>query len=84
MAIVLDAHPDFSGRSYRIARIAESAAVASGMQLVEVEKFHREFDGQNFRVSPWEGHPNEIAHDIFSDMLADVISRSRAIRPYAK
>lgn len=74
VAMVLDQYPQ-NERGYRIAKIAEAAALAAGMEVVPTEEYYSLYrDGSvKLHVSRWEGHPNETAHRIFAEMLANAL-----------
>jgi lysophospholipase L1-like esterase len=75
LAVVFHQHPEYRGRSYRIAQIAETAARNAGMNVVPIEEFFKTYDGQFLGVSQWEGHPNAKAHRILAQMLLPVIQK---------
>jgi hypothetical protein len=52
--------------------------------VVDSEDFYRRYDGQRFRVSRWEGHPNEAANAIWASELADVIRRRPDLARFRK
>lgn len=68
---VLDQNPRLDGPGRQLARAAERQLRAAGIDLVESEEFYRHHDGSTFRVSRWEGHPNEEAHAIWASDLAE-------------
>jgi len=71
LALVLDQYPR-SERGRRISRIAEAAAREAGMDVIPTEGYYEKYgDGEvQLHVSRWEGHPNELANEIFTQMLA--------------
>lgn len=69
VAIVLNQFPGLDPRSEQLTRMAEAAAHAAGMDVVATDAYAQTWSGFNFRVSPWEGHPNEIANELFADLL---------------
>ncbi len=69
VAMVLDQFPGLDPRSEQLTRMAEAAAHAAGMDVVPTDSYAKTWSGFNFRVSPWEGHPNEIANELFADLL---------------
>ena len=73
--VVFDQNPQYGGRGYRIARIAEEAGRRSGMDVVETEDYYRNFDGARMGVSRWEGHPNAEAHRLFAALLLPVLEK---------
>ena len=39
------------------------------MTVIPTQEFYRNYDKQQMVVSPWEGHPNAKAHEIFADFF---------------
>jgi lysophospholipase L1-like esterase len=70
VALVLDHAPKARGPGRELAAAAEQALRRAGIELVESDDYYRAFDGRDFRVSRWEGHPNEEAHAIWAGRLA--------------
>ena len=69
LAMVLDQFPEVGGRGHKISGIAEQHLRDAGFVVVDSSPYHEVFDGENMRVSPWEGHPNELANAIFASRL---------------
>jgi hypothetical protein len=69
VGMVLDKLPEYNGRLYKIAKVAERLMTEAGMEVVPTESYYQRYDGRDFRVSRWEGHPNEEANAIFAAML---------------
>lgn len=69
LALVLDQYPRYGRSGHRIARVAETLLTQAGIDVVKTENFYKRFDGVAMHVSPWEGHPNEMAHAIFASMI---------------
>jgi hypothetical protein len=69
VAMVLEPTPEYGGRRYRLAQLAEHAANEAGMIVVRTETYFKEFNGAVFKVSRWEPHPNEFAHELYATML---------------
>ena len=69
VAMVLEPMPQYGGRRYRLAQLAENAAHEAGMDVVRTETYFKEFNGAFFKVSRWEPHPNEFAHELYATML---------------
>jgi lysophospholipase L1-like esterase len=70
MAMVLDQWPN-APRHREIRQVAEEAATRAGMDLVPGEEAYRRFKGDHVQlfVNQWEGHPNEVAHAFFAEIL---------------
>jgi lysophospholipase L1-like esterase len=75
VAMVLDQGPRLGGRGQQLALAAERQLRAAGIETVPSEDFYCRYDGRSFRVSRWEGHPNEEAHAIWASELAATIRR---------
>ena len=84
VSMVLDQYPEFQGRGYRIAKVAERLLYEAGMDVIETEDYYRQYDKRNFGVSPWEGHPNEEANAIFASMMISTLRTHEALQPYRK
>jgi lysophospholipase L1-like esterase len=84
IAMVLDQAPRLHGPGRRLAVTAEAELRAAGIDVVDSEAFYRRYDGQNFRVSRWEGHPNEEAHAIWASMLASKIRGLEELAPFRR
>ncbi len=84
VALVLDHKPAVDPRGRRVTRAAESRLQAAGMDVIETDPYYRHFDGRDFRVSRWEGHPNEIANAIWAVMLDRHLRSLAALRRFCK
>jgi lysophospholipase L1-like esterase len=84
IAMVLDQFPRLHGPGRQLAVAAEAELRAAGIDTVDSEVFYRRFDGRNFRVSRWEGHPNEEAHAIWASMLAKTIRGLDELAPFRR
>jgi hypothetical protein len=70
MAMVVDQYPQFQGRGYTIARVAEDALTKAGADVIPTEDYYRRYNNQAMYVSTWEGHPNEVANYIWAEMIS--------------
>ena len=84
IAMILDQAPRVEGPGRQLAIAAEQQLQEAGIQIVESEDFYRRYDGQSFRVSRWEGHPNEAAHAIWASQLAEVIRQQPGLARFRK
>lgn len=76
VGMVLDQYPHVGGRGQKIATIAETSMRNGGMDVIPTDDYYRVHDGIVYRVSAWEGHPDERAHAIFADLFyAHLIQR---------
>ena len=76
MAMVVDQFPgEPNTTSDRITRLAERIAREAGMDVVPTDNYYRQYAGSGIQlhVNQWEGHPNEKAHRIFADMIAEYL-----------
>lgn len=84
LAMVLDQSPRLDGPGRQLAVAAEEQLRAVGIDTVDSGAFYRRFNGRNFKVSRWEGHPNEEAHAISASMLAQNIRKLDALAPFRR
>lgn len=84
VAVVLDQYPRLDGSGRQLALAAERQLRAAGIDLVESEEFYRRYDGQAFRVSRWEGHPNEEAHAVWASDLAQRLRQHPDLQRFAR
>jgi hypothetical protein len=80
IAMVLDQYPDES-ESDKVTAMAERYLQASGMQTIPAT-YRREKAGAVWNVSPWEGHPNAIAHALFAHALQPAIEQTSTLQKY--
>ena len=84
VAMVLDQSPQMDGPGRQLAIAAEEQLRAAGIDTVDSEAFYRRFNGRNFKVSRWEGHPDEEAYAIWASMLAQRIRQLDAVAPFRR
>ena len=84
VAMVLDQYPEYEGRGQRVARLAESILSLVGMAVVPTDAYYKTYDGHKMGVSPWEGHPNEEAHRLFAEHLANFLRAHPVLQKYRK
>jgi lysophospholipase L1-like esterase len=84
VAMVIDQGPRLDGPGRELALAAERQLREAGIAVVASEEFYRRYDGTNFAVSRWEGHPNEEAHAIWASELADIIREREELAPFRK
>jgi len=77
-------YPKFEGRAHRIAMIAEESIEKAGMVRVPMEEYFRKYNGKNFAVSPWEGHPNAEVHTIFARYLEPAVRAVPKLQDFKK
>ena len=82
IGMVLDQSPRYQGRGYRLARVVEESMRQAGFRVVAAEDYYRRYNKRNLQVSPWEGHPNEEAHQIFAAMLYNQVRNLPELAPY--
>ncbi len=83
-AMVLDQYPVYHGRSYQVARLAETSLQLAGMDVIATEEYYKTYDGRKLNVSPWEGHPNEEANRIFAEAFVRRLREHPALQPYKR
>lgn len=69
IGLVVDQSPDYGAQRDMIAAVAEAAMTKAGFEVVPVGGFYRTYYSDQFSVSRWESHPNEVAHYIWAKML---------------
>jgi hypothetical protein len=82
ITLVLHQYPHYGGQSYQIAKAAEQAAEKAGAVVIPTEDYYRQYDGMSFKVTRWEGHPDEVAHYIWASMIADELRRTHVLPPH--
>lgn len=78
----LDQFVQVGGRGHQISRIAEDLMRKAGFDVVSLEGYYEKYNGQQFRVSRWEGHPNEEAYAIFAALLGDHLMSGPYLEKY--
>jgi len=84
VAMVVDQYPFYGGKGHQIARIAEKAVISSGADLIPTEDYYRRYSGQAMNISRWEGHPNEIANIIWSNMILRKLEARDDLRAFKR
>jgi lysophospholipase L1-like esterase len=84
IGMVLDQYPRYQGRGYRLARVVEESMRHAGFRVVATDDYYRRYNERNLRVSPWEGHPDEEAHQIFAAMLYSQVRNLPELAPYRR
>ncbi len=84
VALTLDQHPHKDSPGYRISQAAEQYLEEAGMDVIDMAPYYQQFGGLRFRVSRWEGHPNETANAIWATMLNRHLRSLDALRPFRK
>ena len=86
VAMVLDNYLDPTGKSFAVGRVAERLLTQGGIRVIPSEPYIRQHAGhmQDWRVSPWEGHPNEQANRVYATEFARVLEQLPALRPYCR
>jgi len=82
-AMVLDQFPgEPHTTSDRITRLAERLAREADMDVVPTDDYYRKYAGSGVQlyVNHWEGHPNEKAHRIFAEMIAEHLVSHTVLR----
>ncbi len=84
VAMVFDQVPTVARTAYQVTQHAERLLEAAGMTVIETEDYYQRFEGRKFRVSQWEGHPDEEAHAIFAGMILEQIRSQVDLGPYRR
>ncbi|HWT80952.1 MAG TPA: hypothetical protein VN648_19355, partial [Candidatus Methylomirabilis sp.] len=85
-AMVLDNYLDPTGKSFAVGQVAERLMAAGGIHVIPSEPYIRQHAGhmQDWRVSPWEGHPNEQANRVYATEFARGLEQLPALQPYRR
>jgi len=70
VGLVVDQFPEYGGRGYRIAHVAEHYLTQAGAEVIPTENFYRAYHGRQMYISKWEGHPDEVANSIWATMIS--------------
>ena len=86
MAMVLDQYLDPTGKSFAVGQMAERLMAEGGMRVIPSEPYIRQNAGhmQDWRVSPWEGHPNERSNRVYAAEFLRVLEQFPALQPYRR
>ncbi len=84
VALTLSQTPAADTRAHRISLAAESHLEAAGMDVIEMSPYYHHFSGQDFRVSRFEGHPNEVANAIWAFLLEQNLRGRSELRTFRK
>ena len=83
VAMVVDQYPaDYRG--YKIANVAEGALTRAGAEVIGTEDYYRRYYNLAMSISPWEGHPNEVANYIWASMLAKELRGRSDLQAFKK
>jgi len=79
-------HQNFSGdeRAWELIAAAEDSLTAANFDLISIQLWPTWLEGQNFQVSRWEGHPNEIAHSLVAEALYERLLARGHLEGYAR
>jgi lysophospholipase L1-like esterase len=80
VAMVLCQEPGH-GLQTGLTAVAEKYLRDAGMDVVPAG-YIREYAGQTWRVSPWEGHPNEKAHAVYAEYLRRYLEKAPVLQKY--
>lgn len=84
VAMVLDQYPDTKGKGYQVGLAAERYLRTAGMRVIPAEYIRRNDGRLDWKVSPWEGHPNEKANRVFAEEFAKVLRELFDLQPYRR
>jgi hypothetical protein len=84
VAMVLDQFPDPKGKGFAVGQVAERLMSAAGIRVIPSEGYIRQNEGRtlDWRVSPWELHPNEKANRVFAAEITRVLEQLPELQPY--
>ncbi len=84
VVMVLDQFPGTQGKRYEIILAAEKHLRAAGMRVVPSDYIRVNDVRLDWKVSPWEGHPNEKANRVFAQEFAKVLRSLPELQPYRR
>lgn len=84
LGMVLTQNPSTTGIDRQLALVAEESLRKAGFKVVDLGGFNAAFSGESFRVSPWEGHPDEEAQNIFALYLRDALIESGIMNDFRR
>ena len=71
-------------RSWPLIESAEDALRGAGFDLVSIRSWRERFGDRDFKVSRWEGHPNELAFSLVAEALHQRIAAMPDLMAFAK
>lgn len=84
VAMVLDQSPSTREKRYTIVQAAERHLREAGIRVIPSDYIQRNDGRKDWKVSPWEGHPNEKANRAFAEQLAQVLRELPELQPYKR
>ncbi|MEM7021651.1 MAG: GDSL-type esterase/lipase family protein [Pseudomonadota bacterium] len=84
IGIVFHQYPGGDSRGWDLIEIAERAMGDAGFDLISVMSWRERFKDSNFRVSRWEGHPNELANSVLAEHLYEELLEHRAMQAFRR
>ena len=84
VAMVLDQYPSTEERRSKIVIAAERHLRDAGIRLVPSDYIRVNAGRLDWKVSPWEGHPNEKANRVFAQEFAKVLRDLPALQAYQR
>ena len=69
VTMVLEQQPQTNSLRHDVNLRAQDIAKEAGHDVIPINQYLDQYDGQMFIVSRWDFHPNEIAHALFADMF---------------
>jgi lysophospholipase L1-like esterase len=82
VAMVLDQYPSTREKRYAIVQAAERHLREAGIRLIPSDYIQRNDGRKDWKVSPWEGHPNERANRVFALEFARVLRELPELQAY--
>ena len=82
VAMVLDQSPSTREKRYAIVQAAERHLREAGIRLIPSDYIQRNDGRKDWKVSPWEGHPNEKANRVFALEFAGVLRELPELQAY--
>lgn len=83
-AMVLDQYPDTKDTWYKVVLAAERHLRDGGVRVIPSDYIKRHDGTRDWRVSAWEGHPNEKANQVFAEEILKVIRDLPELRKFRR
>ena len=84
LAMALEQYPNTKGDRYEIVVAAEKHLRAAGIRVVGSDYIRLNDGRMDWRVSPWEGHPNEKANTVFAQEISKVLRGLPELQPFQR
>ncbi len=84
ISMVLHQAPKLGANGNWISQIGEKLMTIAKMDVISAQPYFEKYNEQVLRVSQWEGHPNEDAHQIFAEEFVKRIKKRGFLEDYRR